>query len=369
MLELDHISTSAGAFRLNDIALTVKRGECHAVIGPSGSGKSTLLNAVLGTLPVSAGRIRLAGKDITRLPMEDRRIGYVPQNLGLFPHLSVQENLFYSARARRLPADRFRPLCDHLVEITGIGRLLNRKPATLSGGERQRVALVRALAADPGLVLLDEPFTALNESLRRELWWLVKNLQKERGLTVIIVTHDLSEAHFLSERMTVLLDGRQEQSGDTSSVYLRPASETVARFLGMKNLFPVRRVGAGMVDCPLLGKRVTIKDPVAWEDEALLAIRAEHVVLRLNGAAPSPDEVCFAGFFEEVLDLGDSVFLHFRTENGALLEARCGSRRLRTYGLKAGDAGMVGLPAKDMFIIPCTAPGVSEIPSRPVPRS
>ncbi|TCS73087.1 tungstate/molybdate transport system ATP-binding protein [Sulfuritortus calidifontis] len=351
MLEIDRLAAQAGDFRLGEVSLTAGAGECHAVLGPSGSGKSTLLAAVLGTLPVASGRVRLAGEDITRLPMEQRHLGYLPQHLGLFPHLSVLDNLRYSARARHLPEREYRPLLDRLVEITGIGTLLQRRIANLSGGERQRVALVRALAANPRLVLLDEPFTALNESLRRELWWLMKDLQRERGLTVLLVTHDLSEAYFLADHITVLIDGRQEQSGDKSTVYRRPASEPVARFLGLKNLYPAHRVGAGIVDCPALGGRLVVTGADVSGDETLLAIRAEHVALRQADDPPRDGETRLTGRFEAVLDLGEAALLHFRADSGALLEIRCGSRVLRKYDLQAGKPGTVGLPASDLFAI------------------
>ena len=352
MLELDGLSAQAGRFRLDGVSLAVGEGECHAVLGPSGSGKSTLLHAVLGTVPVTAGSVRLAGQEITALPLERRQLGYVPQQLGLFPHLSVRDNILYSARARRVPPAEFQPLLDRLTEITGIGALLERRIATLSGGERQRVALVRALVANPRLVLLDEPFTALNESLRRELWWLLKDLQRERRLTVLLVTHDLTEAHFLADHITVLIDGRQEQSGDTATVYRRPATAAVARFLGLKNLYPAHRVGANIVDCPALGGRLVVTGGDVCSDEALLAIRAEHVALRQADDPPRDGETRLTGRFEAVLDLGEAALLLFRAHTGALLEVRCGSRTLRKYGLKTGDSGAVGLPAGDLFTLP-----------------
>jgi ABC-type Fe3+/spermidine/putrescine transport system ATPase subunit len=354
MLEIEGLHAQAGRFRLQDIRLAVATGECHAVLGPSGSGKSTLLHAVLGVLPAAAGRIELAGEDITNLPMERRRLGYVPQHLGLFPHLTVRGNLAYSAHARGIPRAEFEPLLARLVEITGIGPLLDRRPGTLSGGERQRVALVRALAANPSLVLLDEPFTALNESLRRELWWLVKELQRDRGLSVLLITHDLAEAYFLAERITVLIDGRQRQSGDKQAIYRRPESESVARFLGIKNLFPARAAGPEAVDCPALGGDIEVRMEILLPQDAecLVGIRAEHVALRIPEAPPREHETRLEGRFEAVLDLGESALLHFRATTGALLEVRCGSRILRKYGLKAGDSGAVGLPAGDAFIIP-----------------
>ncbi len=349
MLEIEGLRAWAGAFRLGEISLSIASGECHAVLGPSGSGKSTLLAAVLGTLPATGGRIRLAGEDITLLPTERRQLGYVPQQLGLFPHLPVIDNLIYSARARRVPEAEYRPLLDRPTARTGIGALLERRIATLSGGERQRVALVRALVASPRLVLLDEPFTALNESLRRELWWLVKDLQKERGLTVMIVTHDLAEAHFLADKITVLIGGRQEQSGDKAVVYRRPASEAVARFLGLKNLFAARRIDDRSVECPALGGRLPVEGDGPPGAELLVAIRPEHVALRQPGDPPREGETRLTGRFEAVVDLGEAALLHFRTEHGTLLEARCGSRIQRKYGYRAGVAGTVGLPARDLF--------------------
>ncbi len=352
MLELDGLSAQVGGFRLDCVSLSVDEGECHAVLGPSGSGKSTLLHAVLGTLPVAAGRVRLAGEEITHLPLERRRLGYVPQQLGLFPHLSVRDNLLYSARARRVPEAEYRPLLDRLLEITGIVPLLSRRIVTLSGGERQRVALVRALAANPRVVLLDEPFTALHESLRRELWWLMRDLKRERGLTVLLVTHDLTEAHFLADHITVLIDGRVEQSGDRATVYRRPASVAAARFLGLKNLFPARLVGPGEVVCPALGGRLAVVDGTAVGGEVWLAIRPEQLALRLPDDPPRQDERRLAGRFEAALDLGEAALLHFRADTGVLLEVRCGSRVLRRYGIEAGDAGVVGLPAADLFTLP-----------------
>jgi ABC-type Fe3+/spermidine/putrescine transport system ATPase subunit len=351
MLEIDGLTAQAGGFRLHGISLRVGEGECHALLGPSGSGKSTLLAALLGTLPGVTGSLRLAGEELSTLPIERRHLGYVPQQLGLFPHLSVRDNLTYSARARHVPEAEYRPLLDRLTDLTGIGALLSRPIATLSGGERQRVALVRALTANPRLVLLDEPFTALNESLRRELWWLVRDLQRERGLTVLLVTHDLSEAHFLADRITVLIDGRQEQSDHKAAVYRRPASVAVARFLGLKNLFPARTLGPQAVDCPDLGGRLAVAEEGAARGEVWLAIRAEHVALRTPETPSRPGETRLGGRFEAVLDLGESALLHFCADTGARLEVRCGSRVLRKYGLRAGDAGAVGLPADDLFTL------------------
>lgn len=354
MLEVTHLTTRAGGFQLAGIDLRIEEGQCHAVLGPSGSGKSTLLNAVLGTLPVTAGSVRLADEDITQWPIERRRLGYVPQHLGLFPHLSVLDNLTYSARARRVPEAEYRPLLDRLVEITGIGPLLDRRIGTLSGGERQRVALGRALAANPRLVLLDEPFTALNESLRRELWWLVKDLQRERGLTVMMVTHDLTEAYFLADHITVLIDGRQEQSGDKRAVFRAPTSLAVARFLGLKNLFPatVTASGAGHIEAeaPCLGIAFRLPGEAPVGTPILVGLRPEDVALRDAEHPPRAGEQVVRGT-ARLIDLGAEVAI--RLETGAdtpVIELTASWRTVHRFGLKDGQGDvMVALPEAEMF--------------------
>lgn len=281
MLEIESVTVAAGEFRLSDVSLRVGSGECHAVLGPSGSGKSTLIRAILGLLRCERGRIRIDGSDVSGVPIERRGLGYLPQQLGLFPHLSVRENLAYSARARGVPRESFEPTLEVMIAATGIGDLLDRRPGTLSAGERQRVGLVRALASQPRVVLLDEPFTALNESLRRELWWLMRELQRRWKLTVLLVTHDLAEAYYLAERVTVLLNGRVAQQGGKSEVYGRPAAAEVARFLGVETLVAGRIIARneGLAVVEVGSARLTA---LYWEglpDEVLVSIRGEDVML------------------------------------------------------------------------------------------
>jgi len=357
MLEVEALSTRVGNFRLDNVHLSLDEGECHAVLGPSGSGKSTLLNAILGVVTVTAGQIRLGGDEITHWPMEHRRLGYVPQNLGLFPHLSVRDNLSYSARARKLAREDFVPLLGRLVEITGIGTLLDRRIGTLSGGERQRVALVRALAANPRLVLLDEPFTALNETLRRELWWLVKELQRERGLSALLITHDLIEAYFLADKITVLIDGRQEQSGDKRTIYRHPANLDVAHFLGIKNLFPATVVDASgesiEADCPCLGHRFHLQGHAPAGTAVRLGIRPEDVMLRDEGHPPRPDDCILSGTIR-LIDLGANVAMYFHSPQlPSVIEIVASGRVANCFGI-ANDQTLVtiALPSSAMFWIP-----------------
>jgi ABC-type Fe3+/spermidine/putrescine transport system ATPase subunit len=360
MLEVESLNAVAGNFHLRNINLKVEEGECHAVLGPSGSGKSTLLNALLGMLPTQRGVIRVRGVDITGKPIERRELGYLPQHIGLFPHLTVLGNVTYSAHARGVPSAQFQPLLDRLIEVTGIGELLLRFPNTLSGGERQRVALVRALASQPRLVLLDEPFTALNESLRRELWWLMRELQSQHGLTVLLVTHNLSEAYFLADKVSILINGEIKQTGYKSAVYSRPATNAVARFLGISNLWDGIVMGQEnetlMVDCPTAGIKALFPKSAhspAASTRVTIGILSEHVNLRDALHPPKPNEHLLTGQIR-LLDFRGRWLIQFHHESSPLvLELHASQRTVEAFGLTNGKTGVtVGLPDRALFWMP-----------------
>ena len=253
------------------------------------------------------------------------------------------------------------PCVDALVEATGIGHLLDRRPDTLSGGERQRVALVRALAARPPLLLLDEPFSALNESLRHELWRLLKTLQAEYGFAILMITHDLSEGFFLGDRITVLIDGRIQQSGDRDTVWRHPATLAVAEFLGIRNIFGGTVAGvetkAVLVDCPSLGGRLRVPllpgtpQPVTGTTVSV-GIRAEFVALRNADHPPNAGEFVLEGQFTTVSVTGTDVTLLFQPDGKDLtLEISVGRRLLRRFGVKVGQPVTVGLPPQDLLLL------------------
>ncbi len=244
MIKIENLNLKFGKFALQNINLSIKKGELHAILGPSGAGKSTLINAILGVVKPQSGRILTEGRECTNMPIEKRGFGYVPQNLALFPHLSVKENILFSLKARALKPDS---LYDKLIEKAGIKELLNRKPQKLSGGQKQRVALIRALAAKPGLLLLDEPFSALDISLKRQMWELLLDLQKEFNITALFITHDLDEARFLSNRASVLIEGKIEQSSKTKELFEKPKNVKVARYLGYKNIFRGKAVSKNSI--------------------------------------------------------------------------------------------------------------------------
>lgn len=287
MLELSRWRTAIAGFAVGPLDLTVAPCRCHALLGPSGSGKSTLLASILGQLP-GTGTLRLDGVELNALPIERRGIGYVPQRLALFPHLRVGEQLWYGARARGLDPARARPLIERLVQACGIGALLERRPHQLSGGEAQRVALVRALAAAPRLLLLDEPFSALPAALSRELAMLVRSLLAEMAIPALVVTHALHEAFWLAGEASVLIGGRVAQQGPLPSLYQAPASAEVARLLGVENLLPgaVRGRDGDRLIVALGHWRLGLPDPGGLPERVLVALRAE--ALRLSPPSEAP---------------------------------------------------------------------------------
>lgn len=232
-LVIDHASVTHGStLAVDDVSLTIRQGELVAVLGPSGCGKTSLLLSIAGLLPLQAGSISVGGRELSRpgrtVPPEKRGVGWVPQEASLFPHLTVGENIGFAVPRGRTRADRIAELA-HLV---GLGALTNRAPNQLSGGQAQRVALARALAPRPEVLLLDEPFAALDTQLRTGLRREVAELLRAQGTTSILVTHDQEEALTLADRVAVLRDGHLEQFGTPEEIYQQPASDWVAQFVG-----------------------------------------------------------------------------------------------------------------------------------------
>ena len=248
--------------------LTVAEGEFFSLVGPSGCGKTTLLRLISGLLQPDHGRIILNGRDLTAVPVAERRIGFVFQDYALFPHLTVGENIEYGLKVRRLPAARRRERVRAMLAVFEITALADRRVQELSGGERQRVALARALAPEPFLLLLDEPFAALDYGLRRRLRRELKELQSRLGFTAIFVTHHQEEALSLSERLAVMQAGRILQVGTATEVYTNPAHPFVATFLGDANLIPctVTPTAGGLQIHPQGGRAFTLPPPGTGAD-------------------------------------------------------------------------------------------------------
>ena len=208
MISLEGISIRAGAFALDDVSFSVPAGTYGVLMGPTGSGKTTLIEIICGLRTPHSGRVLVNGADVTRESPGNRGIGYVPQDGALFPTFTVRQQLAFALRVRRRPADEIDRRITELAGLLGIAPLLDRKPAGLSGGERQRIALGRALAARPGVLLLDEPLSALDETTRDDMRDLLKSVQREHAVSVLHVTHDRADAAALADVVLVLSNGR-----------------------------------------------------------------------------------------------------------------------------------------------------------------
>ena len=219
-----------------DLDLVVRAGEFFTLLGPSGSGKTTLLRLIAGFERPDAGRIELAGTDVTRVPPYARNVNTVFQDYALFPHMTVAQNIEYGLRVRHVPKAERREKTGRALEMVRLPGLGGRKPAQLSGGQRQRVALARAIVNEPEVLLLDEPLGALDLKLRQEMQLELQHVQRAVGITFIYVTHDQDEALSMSDRIAVLHQGRIEQVGSPIEVYERPRTGFVAGFIGISNL-------------------------------------------------------------------------------------------------------------------------------------
>ncbi|MDO5493018.1 MAG: ABC transporter ATP-binding protein [Nesterenkonia sp.] len=265
---------------LDDVALHAERGSTLAVIGPSGSGKTTLMRVIAGFLQPECGTVRLDDRDITAVPAHRRRIGLVAQDGALFPHLTVTQNIAFGLDRRRLGREEVRRRADEMLELVSLtsehGR---RRPDQLSGGQRQRVALARALARGPELILLDEPFSALDSGLRDRTRRAVREVLAETGTTALLVTHDQNEALSFADQVAVLSDGRLRQAAAPREIYSTPADLETAKFLG-ESVVLEAEASAGVAEC-VLGQ-VPLRGPGS-QGRVRLLLRPEQLRLVAPG--------------------------------------------------------------------------------------
>src|SRR5580704_7308551 len=246
-ITLDQVTKHyAGLPVVNDVSLDIGDGEFFVLLGPSGSGTSTLLRAIAGLSGVDHGRIALHGRDVTHLAARERGVGLVFQNYALFRHMTVAENIEFALRVRRMRPKARRQRRQELLRLVALEGMDDRLPAELSGGQQQRVAVARALAHKPEVLLLDEPFGALDAKIREELRRTIRQVQRELGITTVLVTHDQEEAFALADRIGIMNLGRLLEMGAPHDLYSRPATRFVATFLGAANLILARRTPDGI---------------------------------------------------------------------------------------------------------------------------
>ncbi len=311
---------------VNDATLEIHTGEFFVLLGPSGSGKSTLLRALAGLTHVDHGRISLHGRDVTELPARVRGVGLVFQHYALFRHMTVAENIEFALRVRRMRASERRRRRQELLQLVALEGYDERYPSQLSGGQQQRVAVARALAHEPAVLLLDEPFGALDARIRVELRETVRAVQRRLGMTTILVTHDQEEAFALADRIGIMQMGRLLETGSPESLYRFPATRFVARFLGAANLF----LGEISADGLRLGTAILPPDQAALAaapgTEAVLVVRPEDVAIRSADGAP-PEQPFARGTVRELTFAGHQQHVHIELLEPSDVHAATGADR------------------------------------------
>lgn len=351
MIALRQVTARAGAFELRDLSFEIPQGEYGIVIGPAGAGKTTLLETIAGVVPATSGRILLGGEDLTTAPPERRRLGIVYQHSYLFPHLSVRENVEYGAASAEA--------ADDVSERFGVHVLADRAVGALSGGERQLVSIARALARRPEVLLLDEPFSALDPRTRNVARRVLRTIYYERRFTVLQVTHDFAEAGLLGDVAIVLDRGRIAQQGEPQDVFRRPASPYIADFLGAENVFAgtARPIRAEAPDFIEGASSEFIRHAVAFSTGTLTfyalgdvvpgpahaVIRAEEVSL---SAEPSMSSVQnqFRGKIVEIIPAG-ALSRVTVDAGGTPIVAAVTARSVRELALDVGTEVVAGFKA------------------------
>lgn len=317
-----------GAFRaVDDVSLDVETGSLVALLGPSGSGKSTLLRLIAGLEAADDGRIWITGEDATSRSVQDRQVGFVFQHFALFKHRNVRQNVGFGLELRGWSPATIKRRVDELLELVQLQGFGNRYPSQLSGGQRQRVALARALAVQPRVLLLDEPFSALDAKVRKELRAWLRNLHDEMHVTTVIVTHDQEEAMEVADGIVVMNNGRIEQIGSPAEIYDQPASPFVMSFVGAVNVLPSH--------VPLAPDHAAAGAAVAGEQQQRgdLFIRPHDLELHRHAQSGSVPAV-----LRRLTHMGRDIQAELILGSGEVVMAQLPRERIDYHDLKAGDA-------------------------------
>jgi putative spermidine/putrescine transport system ATP-binding protein len=358
-IELESVSKRYGDFHaVRDFSLAIEQGELVVLLGPSGCGKTTTLRMIAGFVPVTSGRVRLGGRDVTNLPPHRRNTGLVFQGYALFPHLTAAENVAFGLEMRKLPDAVVREKVARALKLVRLEGLGDRLPRQLSGGQQQRVALARALVIEPDALLLDEPLSNLDAKLREEVRVEIRQLQRALGLTTVMVTHDQDEALAMADRLVVMSAGAIQQIGTQRDLYERPRNRFVAGFVGRTNFLHGQIVEAGVFrsDGGLTLRFDPAPAPSAVAggsssgERRALALRPERLALGASASAARANRV--AGTVEFTSYLGAVIEYYVRLSSGEILRVHApntGAAGDRAWAL--GDAVHVSWPIEVGFVL------------------
>ncbi len=346
-LSLSNISKKYGSTpAVEDFNLEVEKGEFVSFLGPSGCGKTTTLRMIAGFEMPTTGSINLDGEDITYKSPNQRNVGMVFQSYALFPNLTIGQNIGFGLQVRKVPEVEIKKKVDEMLSLVHLESHINKYPYQLSGGQQQRIALTRALAINPRVLLLDEPLSALDAKIRVELRLEIRRIQQAMGITTIYVTHDQEEALLISDRVVVMSQGLMEQVGTPANIYNFPSSEFVAQFVGQLNMLPVTQVDLQNHTCILAGQSVKFEHSPERKisDSPRLAIRPEELQIGTGEGRNA-----LKGRVESVLFLGAIVRLRVDV-GGVTLSADFFNERTRTLP-RVGDDVVVSFPEYSCWLV------------------
>lgn len=336
MLKIKNINLTFPNFALENVNLSIDKGDFFALLGPTGSGKTVLLEAIAGLKPLKQGEVWINDKNVTALKPEIRNISIVYQDYALFPHMSVTDNIKYGLRFRKKSNEKHEEKFNLLVEMLKINHILNRYPQNLSGGEKQRVALARALIVNPDVLLLDEPFSALDAHTKETVQTEIKKIHETLKITTIMVTHNFSEVFSLANKVAVIKHGKIQQIGSTEEIFKTPNSKVVAEFVGMKNIFPLKLFNETL---QLSGHELNNHDYVG--------IRPEDIVV---GNTELQTDYTIQGRVASVLNNG--IYSEVRIETDKhLFSVYLTTNRYFELDLRENKDIILGINKKDMNII------------------
>jgi len=347
MIRTVNLTKRLGEFQLLEANVTIEEGEYFVLLGPTGAGKTIFVECIAGIYEPDGGSVLIGEENVTRLRPEERRLGYVPQDYALFPHLSVERNIGFGLAVRREDPTEIARRTRELSDLLGITPLLPRAIRTLSGGERQRVALARALAIRPRVLLLDEPLSAVDEQTRETLCGELRRIHEELKTTTIHVSHNFEETLSLADRIGVLRDGVIQQIGTPDEIFRRPANEFVARFVRAENILPgVATPGAEGVEVTLRNGP-TVRATGAAAGPVMIVVRPEHIEV-LATAPEGPVANCYRGHVRDTLDRGATVKLWVEGESAWV--AMMLRPRWQAAGLARGAEAWVRIPPEAVHV-------------------
>ncbi len=347
VVEIENLTLRLGAFSMRQLNLQVFEGEYLVILGPTGAGKTVLLDCILGIHRPAGGFIRLRGVDVTNWLPEERNVGYVPQDYALFPTMTVEENVGFGPSVRKWSREKKRERVKELLQLLGIEHLRHRLPTALSGGEKQRVAVGRALAVDPAILLLDEPLSALDESRRSELAREFRSIQEKVGATFLHICHNLDEATEVADRVAIVDDGHVIQLGSVEEILRRPVSPFVANFTGCSNVFSVEPHEEG---CQLEDGNVLAIEQKLTE-AAIVAIRPELLLLEPTDKQKKECVLTLSGRIIHRIDRVSSHFFDVKMKDSNLSWRISIARRVEEAPPSVGDQITIGIPQKAVHLM------------------